>query len=230
MSGKFSPIGIPEPTLRRLPVYHNYLKRLADKSVGFISGTQIADDLNLIPIQIRKDLAFTGVVGKPKVGYEVGELMHKIEDSLGWNNSTDAALAGVGHLGSALLGYSGFQACGLNIVTAFDANPGKIGTTIHGKKIFAIDKLPNLVRRLNVRIGILTVPEDVCQSVADLMVNSGIRAIWSFSPARLSVPKHVIVQHENLAASLAVLSKHLEQTLHAQPLAEQAADQLNNRK
>jgi len=213
MNDKPAASGIPEPTLRRLPVYHNYLKKLSEKSIPFISGTQIAEDLNLIPIQIRKDLAFTGVIGKPKVGYEVCELMRKIADSLGWNNLTDAILVGVGNLGMALLGYSGFQACGLNIVTAFDADPQKIGTTIHNKKIFPIEKLPNLVRRLNVHIGILTVPEEVSQPVAELMIESGIRAIWSFSPARLSVPKHVIVQHENLAASLAVLSKHLEQSM-----------------
>jgi redox-sensing transcriptional repressor len=201
--------GIPEPTLRRLPVYHAYLKKHLEKNLDTVSGTQLAEELGWQSVQIRKDLSFTGIVGKPKVGYDIKELITHIEDALGWNNVTDAILVGVGNLGSALLGFRGFQACGLNIVMAFDTDPKKHQLLINGKKIFPLGKLPNLVKRLNVQIGILTVPEEASQAAADLMVASGIRAIWSFSPNKLHVPKEVIVLHENLAASLAVLSKQL---------------------
>ena len=212
--------GIPEPTLRRLPVYHVYLKKIAEKGQEFISGTQIAEELNLVPVQIRKDLAFTGVIGKPKVGFEIQELLRKLEEVLGWHNISDAILVGVGNLGAALLGYSGFQACGLNVVTAFDSDPKKINTIINGKKIFAISKLPNLVKRLNIQIGILTVPEEACQAVAQLKVDSGIKAIWSFAPIKLNLPKQIIVQHENLAASLAVLSRQLASAQYAMPVSK----------
>jgi redox-sensing transcriptional repressor len=203
--------GIPEPTLRRLPVYHTYLKNLFEKKQENVSGTQMADELSLIPIQIRKDLAFTGIVGKPKIGFPVVELMRKIEDALGWHNTSDAVLAGAGNLGTALLGYPGFHDCGLNIVMAFDADPDKINTSVCGRKVLALERMTNLVRRLNIHIGILTVPESACQRVADMMVEAGIKAIWNFAPVKLNLPKHIIVQHENLAASLAVLSKQLRQ-------------------
>jgi len=211
MTSKYDLHGIPEPTLRRLPVYHSLLKRMAEQNQVQVSATQIAEELNLIPIQIRKDLAFTGIVGKPKIGYEVPELLSKIEDVLGWHNTTDAILAGVGNMGSALLGYSGFEACGLRIVTAFDTDPRKINSIICGHKVLNLDRMQNLVRRMNIHIGILTVPDTVAQTVAEMMVDAGIKAIWNFAPHKLQVPKHIIVQHENLAASLAVLSKQLSQ-------------------
>jgi redox-sensing transcriptional repressor len=201
--------GIPEPTLRRLPVYHAYLKKLAEANLETVSGTQLAEELSWQSVQIRKDLAFTGIVGKPKIGYDIKTLLKCIEDALGWNNVTDAILVGVGNLGAALLGYSGFQACGLNIVMAFDTDPNKYLLTVSGKKIFPMGKLPDLVKRMNVHIGILTVPEAASQEAADLMVASGIKAIWSFSPSKLHLPREVIVLHENLPASLAVLSKQL---------------------
>lgn len=203
----------PEPTLRRLPVYHNYLKRLAEKGAQFVSCTQIANDLGLVPIQVRKDLELTGIAGKPKIGYPAAELMSAIEDFLGWHNSTDAFLVGVGNLGAALLGYQGFKEHGLNIVAGFDMDPEKAGKSINGKRVFPMKKLPELVKRMNIKIGILAVPAAYAQETANLMTQSGIRAVWNFAPARISVPQDVIVQHENLASSLAVLSNKLNNVL-----------------
>ncbi|HEY3276058.1 MAG TPA: redox-sensing transcriptional repressor Rex [Syntrophorhabdaceae bacterium] len=201
---------IPEPTLRRLPIYYQYLKRMHDeRRADYISCTQIGNDLNILPIQVRKDLQVADAVGKPKLGYSVTELIGTIEDFLGWNNTTDAYLVGVGNLGSALLGYPGFRDYGLNIIAAFDTDPAKIGSEIGGKKVFDVVKLPGMIRRMSIKIGILTVPAAFAQEQADVMVKAGIHAIWNFSPVKVSVPPDVIVQHENLASSLGVLSKKL---------------------
>ncbi len=125
------PRAIPEPTLRRLPLYHQYLKRMhSEKNLEYISSNQIGNDLHILPIQVRKDLEITEAMGKPKLGYDIVELMGAIETFLGWNNTTDGYLVGVGHLGSALLGYQGFKDYGLNIVAAFDSDKSKIGTEI----------------------------------------------------------------------------------------------------
>jgi redox-sensing transcriptional repressor len=205
---------IPEPTLRRLPIYHRYLKKIEKEGQSeYISSVQIGTDLNILPIQVRKDLEVTEVAGKPKLGYGIAELISRIEDFLGWNNSTEGYLVGVGNLGSALLGYQGFRQYGLNIVAAFDTDERKVGTEIHGVKILHADKLANMIRRMGIKIGILTVPDQYAQELVDLMVNAGIRAIWNFSPSKISVPRHVIVQHEDLASSLGVLSKKLAMTL-----------------
>lgn len=208
---------IPEPTLRRLPVYYQYLKKIhREGKIDFISATQIGNDLNIIPIQVRKDLEITEITGRPKLGYNVTELIKGIEDFLGWNNITDAFLVGAGNLGSALLGYNGFREYGVNIIAGFDNDEKKVGTEIAGKKILHVDKLPDMVKRMGIKIGILTVPAFCAQEVADLMVDAGIKAIWNFTHVKISAPPGVILQHENLAASLVVLSKKLKITLQAE--------------
>lgn len=207
---------IPEPTLRRLPIYYQYLKNMHDdKQSEHISCTKIGNDLNILPIQVRKDLAITNAVGRPKLGYGVPELMGMIEDFLGWNNTTEAYLVGAGNLGAALLGYQGFREYGLNIIAAFDGDESKVGAEIRGKKIIHVKKLPEMIRRMGIKIGILTVPAYCAQELADTMVKAGIHAIWNFSPVKVMVPPNVIVQHENLASSLVVLSKKLALALKA---------------
>ena len=207
---------IPEPTLRRLPVYYQYLKKVHDEKKGaYISCTQIGDALNIQPIQVRKDLQIADAVGKPKLGYGVTNLMTVIEDFLGWNNTTDAYLVGVGNMGSALLGYERFREFGLNIIAGFDVDEKKVGTEVNGTNIFHVAKLPDMIRRMSIKIGILAVPAAAAQDMADAMVKAGIHAIWNFSPTKIKVPHHIIIQHENLASSLVVLSKKLALSLKA---------------
>ena len=178
-----------------------------------MSCTHIAADLGLDPTQVRKDLAVTGIIGKPKIGYDLQALVGAIETYLGWNNVTDAFLVGVGSLGRALLGYQGFAAYGLNIVAAFDCDPAKVGKVVHGKQVLPVEKLVSLTQRMKVRIGVLTVPAASGQVAADLMVRAGIVAIWNFSTAQLEVPAGVIVENVDLSASLAVLSRKLAEAL-----------------
>jgi redox-sensing transcriptional repressor len=207
---------IPEPTLRRLPIYYQYLKKaLAEKGSEYVSSTQIGNDLHVLPIQVRKDLEVTEAVGRPKVGYDILELISTIEGFLGWNNTTDGYLVGAGNLGAALLGYQGFREYGLNLIAAFDADERKVGTEIHGTKILHVNKLPNMIKRMGIRIGVLTVPAEAAQELTDVMVKAGICAIWNFSPVKIKAPPSVIVQHENLASSLVVLSKRLAQSIAA---------------
>lgn len=205
---------IPEPTLRRLPIYYQYLKKFhAETHLDYISSNQIGADLTILPIQVRKDLEVTEAVGKPKLGYNVVELIATIEAFLGWDNTTDGYLVGVGNLGSALLGYQGFREYGLNIIAAFDTDESKVGTEIHGTVVLPVEKLSNMIRRMGIKIGVLTVPAHSAQALAETMADAGIRAIWNFSPVKINVPAHVIVQHENLASSLVVLSKKLTQAM-----------------
>lgn len=199
-----------EPTLRRLPVYLQYLKNLETKNIKFVSCSQIAKDLNLNNIQVRKDIETTRVSGKPKIGYKLKELISSIENFLCCHIKNEAILVGAGHLGYALLGYHGFKDFGLEIVAAFDTSPDKIGKFINTKSVFHINKLEEIIKRMNIEIGILTVPSQYAQEIADRMANAGIKAIWNFAPVKINVKDGIIVQHENLASSLAVLSKKIE--------------------
>ncbi len=198
------------PTVRRLPSYLAILWELHKQQVQTVSGTLIAEKMRCEPIQVRKDLAVTGVVGRPRIGFEVKAAIEAIENFLGWNNSTDAFLIGAGSLGKALLGYGGFMKINLNIIAAFDSDPRKVGTIIHGKKVFDIAKLENLTSRMHVHLAILTVPSGTAQKITDTLVNFGIRGIWNFTSDKLIVPPEVVVQNEDLSSGLAVLCSRIK--------------------
>ena len=196
-------------TLQRLPLYVSYLKSLPAEGAANVSATAIADALGLNDVQVRKDLASVSDSGRPKIGYITRDLVAEIENYLGCNDANCAVIAGVGKLGRALISYGGFSAYGLNIVAAFDVADDVVGTVIAGKQVFPLERLEELCRRMHVRIGIIAVPSAEAQSVCDAYVRSGIRAVWNFAPTYLNVPDDVLVQSENMAYSLAVLSKHL---------------------
>ncbi len=197
------------PTVRRLPTYLYKLSEMDKAGVAIVATPELARYMNLAEIVIRKDLAITGVSGQPGVGYKVPELIAAIKRYLQWENPAAAVLVGAGSLGHALLGYEGFVDYGLQIVAAFDADPDKIGTLVHGRRVFDIVQLPEKVRELGVELGIICVPAEYAQRVADQMVSSGIRGIWNFANVSLKVPEHVVVQREVIAGGFAVLSVKL---------------------
>lgn len=194
---------LSKAVLKRLPGYLSYLKSLPDDSSPFISATAIANALNMGEVQVRKDLAVVSKAGKPKIGYPKTDLIENISRYLCYDNTTDAVLVGAGKLGQALLGYSGFAAYGLNILAAFDVAPAD-------KSIYPMEKLGEFCQKNNVHMGIITVPAEHAQEVCDQMIQCGIKAIWNFAPVHLDVPQHTLVQNENMATSLAVLSMHLQ--------------------
>jgi len=216
---------VSEATLRRLPLYHRFVKELAQIGNLVVSCTQIGAALDLDSTQVRKDIEATGIVGRPRVGYGVPDLIAAIERFLGWDNATDAFLVGAGHLGAALLGYRRFEECGLKIIAAFDTDARKAGTEIHGKKILPLDKLPDLMERMKIRIAIIAVPAAAAQGVADLLVDGGVRAVWNFAPVRLALPQDVIVHNEDLYCSLAALSQKLKLAMQAEVRRQQQQQQ-----
>ena len=196
---------ISRATLKRLPTYLSYLKALPSEASANISATALAAGLHMGEVQVRKDLALVSDGGRPKIGYNREHLIADIENFLGYGNSNDAVLIGAGKLGRALLGYGGFAEYGLNIVAAFDANDTLIGTTNGGKPIMHLSRLGEVCQRYKIKIGIITVPAEYAQGVCDLLIENGILAIWNFAPKHLNVPDGILVQNENMAASLALL-------------------------
>jgi len=196
--------------LKRLPGYLAYLKSLPDSAPAHISATTLANALGMGQVQVRKDLALVSDGGRPKIGYLRRELIADIEQFLGYDNTTDAVLIGAGKLGQALMGYRGFEEYGLNILAAFDAKPAKERTD-EGKPIYHISHLTEFCRENKVLMGIITVPAEHAQTVADQLIAGGIKAIWNFAPTHLEVPENILVQYENMATSLAVLSVHLQE-------------------
>lgn len=197
---------MPLPTIRRFPIYLRCIREMIAAGELHISSAVVAERLGLDPVLTRKDLAMAGVPGRPRRGYPAQELQDAINHALGWDDTTDAVLVGAGSLGNALLGYSGFEEQNLSIAVAFDSNPGMFGLTLHGVKVRPMEDLPRLAKRMNIKLGILTVPNSAAQSCADQLIAAGIRGIWNFTSVQLDVPKGVVVQNVDLAQSLAVLS------------------------
>ena len=217
-----NPPSIPQPSLARLPQYHHYLVDLEARGITRISCSQIGGDLGYIPVQVRKDLQYTGIIGKPKTGYSVPELIRSIETFLGWNNINEAFRVGAGNLGTARLGHERFSKFGLRIVAAFDTDPEKIGLWIHEKAVLSLDQLSDLAQRMSVHLGIITTPAEAAQAVADEMVKGGIQAIWNFAPVKLRVPENIIVHNEDLYSTLASLSWKLARRFNV-PIQEKEA-------
>lgn len=203
------PKKISKAVLKRLPGYLAYLKSLPDNAPPNISATTLANALGMGEVQVRKDLAMVSDGGRPKIGYQRENLVYDIEQFLGYDNTTDAVLIGAGKLGQALMGYVGFDEYGLNILAAFDVDPS-LNKTNEGKPVYHLSRLESFCRTHKVLMGIITVPVDHAQEVADRLIAGGIKAIWNFAPTHLDVPPNILVQNENMATSLAVLSVHLQ--------------------
>ena len=196
---------ISKSVLKRLPGYLSYLKSMPDTAPPHISATALANALGMGEVQVRK----VSDGGRPKIGYLRESLIYDIEQFLGYDNTTDAVLIGAGKLGQALMAYRGFDEYGLNIMAAFDRSP-KMEKTDEGKPVYPITKLAQFCHTHKVLMGIITVPAEAAQEVADQLIAGGIKAIWNFAPTHLDVPAGILVQNENMATSLAVLSVHLQ--------------------
>jgi redox-sensing transcriptional repressor len=199
----------PEPTLRRLPRYLHLLITLKETGVREVSSTIIAKELSLDPVQVRKDIECTSIIGKPRIGYDIDELILTLSKYLSWDIETNAFLAGVGNLGSAILGYKNFKDYGFSILSAFDKDETKIGTKVYDIPVYDIKELTGLAKIMNIHIGIITVRADAAQDVVNKMIEGGIKAIWNFAPVQLKVPESIIVENGQLSISLSFLKRKI---------------------
>lgn len=206
MKEKIEQPSVPLRIVRHFPLYLNWIQERISEGVDFISAAELASAMGFDPVVTRKELAITGVIGTPRKGFPAKELEKAITICLGWDNVKEAVIVGAGSLGSALLGYQGFKDHSLEICLAFDADPKKIGTKIHGVKIMDVKDLEEFVKRMKIHLAILTVPKEFAQDCADKLISAGVRGIWNFSPIKLNAPTTVHVENADLAAGLAALS------------------------
>ncbi len=205
-----APALLPEPTLQRLPWYLAYVAQLKDLGVERVSSTQISKCLNVDSSQIAKDLSFLDIRGKTRIGYAVDELESILRDFLGFQKPHRAVMLGVGSLGGALIQDSGLTNYGLHIVAGFDSDPAKIGTG-GPVPVYHIDTIADRLGELGAEVGILAVPHDHAEAVADAAINAGVRAIWNFTPHRLRPRQGVVIQDTSIYSHLALMYNRLEQ-------------------
>jgi len=212
------------PTIKRFPSYLRLLSQYKEDGQTLISATKLAADLDLTAIQVRKDMAGTGVEGKPKVGFEIDALIKAITRNLGWDDTTDAVIIGAGHLGVALSRYDGFSAYGLRIVAAFEKDQNKVGLPIGRTFVLPMSDLKEYIKKHAINIAVITVPSESAQEVADLLVDAGIKAIWNFAPKDLRLPPHIVIQRTDLATSFAVLSAKCKRKMDENGCEDNAKD------
>lgn len=196
--------------VERLARYH---RRVAERRGRMgphpVTSAALAEAVGVDATQVRKDFALIGLRGRGRVGYDVDEVVTALRRALGFDRTHLAVLVGAGHLASALAAYRGFGKYGLRIAAAFDIDYRVVGSHLSGCPIHPLEHLPSFVAEHGIRLGIVTTPVSGARRAADVLVSSGIRAIWNFAPIRLEAPPGVFVRDEHLSLGLADLTQHL---------------------
>lgn len=200
------PDNIPNPAIRRLSLYLRQLEAFLKVNRRTISSRQLGESLNLTDAQVRKDLGYFGQFGHPGIGYRVDELIAQIKRILGTDKTWNVLLVGFGNLGRALLAYKGFEKKGFKIVAVFDSDPSKVGKKHASFTIQPLADLQTIVEKKEIRLGIIAVPADYAQDVADTLVKAGIRGILNFAPVSICVPDSIGITGVDLAVQLEQLS------------------------
>ena len=201
---------IPEATVGRLPVYLRALVEMAEREAVTVSSDDLAGGGRRELREGSKGSLLPGLVRHPGVGYDVAYLIHQVRRELGLTQDWPVLIAGAGNLGHALSNYRGFAQRGFRIVAIVDADPAKVGEVIGDLTVEHVDRLPDIVGRDDVAIGVICTPATAAQEVADRMVQAGIRSILNFAPAVISVPRDVSVRKVDLSIELQILA-HYEQ-------------------
>ncbi len=196
---------MPEPTLRRLPWYLAYVSLLKEAGVEYVSSTHIAKEINVDASMIAKDLSFLNIKGKTRIGYDVAALERELQDFLCFKIHHNAVMIGVGSLGNSLIQDSGLANYGLSIVAGFDIKPEAVGHEVCGVPIYDISELRDRLPGLKAEIGIIAVPVEHAQDVSDKLVEAGIKALWNFTPFRITAPEGIVIQNTSIYAHLAVM-------------------------
>jgi redox-sensing transcriptional repressor len=200
------PDSIPNPAVRRLSLYLRQLESLQRGGRTTVSSKQLGESLGLTDAQVRKDLAYFGQFGHPGIGYRVDDLIGQVRRILGTDKTWNVILVGAGNLGRALSAYRGFEAKGFRLVAVFDKDPGKVGKKLGPFTIEALSDAPDTIAKQNIRLAMLAVPAEEAQTVADQLIDAGVRGLLNFAPVSITVPSHVALNAVDLAVQLEQLS------------------------
>jgi redox-sensing transcriptional repressor len=190
----------------RLSLYLRRLESISQTERDTVSSVELAKDIGVTDAQVRKDLAALGSLGQPGIGYPVRELIAAIRKILGLDRTWAVALVGVGNLARALLRFRGFQQRGFRIVALFDSDPDKTDQVVDGLKIHPMSAIPDVVSATGAEFGLLTVPPEAAQTVADQLVAAGIHGVLNFAPTVLHLPAHVSLVSVDLTVQLEQLA------------------------
>jgi len=193
-------------SVHRFSLYLRHLQRFLREGVQTVSSGQLGEALAITDVQVRKDLAYLGNLGQPGIGYPAQELIAALRQRLGIDRTWGTVVVGVGNLARALLRHRGFEQQGFRFVALFDADAAKVGHAVDGLEIYGMDRMAEVVERLGAELGVVAVPAEAAQSVADSLVAAGIRGILNFAPAALRLPPGVSLVAVDLAVQMEQLA------------------------
>ncbi|MBP3940490.1 MAG: redox-sensing transcriptional repressor Rex [Christensenellaceae bacterium] len=204
---------VPEAVIRRLPKYLNYLRELEREGELKISSFKMSCDLELNASQIRRDLSYFGGFGQQGYGYTVSKLRQEIENILGINEQHTMVIAGAGNIGQALMLYPSFKAQGYEIRAAFDISPERVGKSYGGVEVFHMSKLRDYIRENEIEIGVIAAPKESAQTIANEMIEAGVRGIWNYAPTDVRSEAKVAIENVHLNDGLYVLTYKMKENL-----------------
>jgi redox-sensing transcriptional repressor len=207
---------IPASVVTRLTKYLAYGQGLCSSGVQWVSSQELAQNLGLTSSTVRQDLTHVDFHGISKRGYETHGLVRVLGRMFGADQTWKAIVVGAGNLGQALARHEEFQRRGFDICGIFDSDEKKSGRKVGRLVVRGLHDVPSFVGESGAQIGMVAVPAVAAQSVADLLVVSGIKGVLNLSLAHLVVPQHVAVIDSRIIASLLELA-HAIRSLPAAP-------------
>ena len=199
-------IYLPEPVIKRLPMYYRYLKKLESEKITVISSTALSALMGFTASQVRQDINSFGGVGRQGSGYSVTQLRQYIGKLLGMDKLQTMVIVGAGNLGSAIAGYSPFRQNNFLALALFDCDPQKAGTCVDELVVRSADEIEAYLQTQHVDIAALTLPACAAQAMGERLYRCGVRGFWNFAPVDLHLPKDASVVNVHLDDSLEQLS------------------------
>jgi redox-sensing transcriptional repressor len=193
---------IPQATAKRLPLYYRFIQNLHSSGKQRVSSKELSEAVKVDSATIRRDFSYFGALGKKGYGYNVNYLLSFFRKTLDQDELTKVVLIGVGNLGTAFLHYNFIKNNNTKIEMAFDVAPDKVGSVISDVPVYSLDDMERHIEDNDIEVAILTVPVGSAQNITDRLVQSNIKGILNFTPARLTAPDHIRIHHIDLAVEL----------------------------
>jgi redox-sensing transcriptional repressor len=193
---------LPGKTVERLSEYRRQLLGCLAEKKNYIYSHDLAGLLHITAVQVRRDLMLIGYSSVLRKGYDIRELIDTIGRIIDSAEGLNVAIIGIGNLGRAVTGYFRGKRSKLNIVASFDNDPQKVNKVISGVKCYHTQDMEKIIREMNIKIAILTVPADYARSLTEEVVRYGIKGILNFTTVPLNVPSSVYLEEYDMITSI----------------------------
>ena len=193
---------LPNNTIERICKIFGYLDALEKKGIAFVSSRELAKAIGATEYTVRKDISLLDVAGYTRKGYGVKSFKEKLGQKLHLNKKRKACIVGLGRLGTALLDYEKFQEDGFEIVAGFDCSINKLERIRTHIDVFPVSHLEEIIKQRSIELGIIAVPAESAQSIADDLIKAGVKGILNFSPVKIIVPQHIIYLDMDFTSAL----------------------------